>query len=107
MAREFRVVARHEACQPRCGPGAKQVALDLSEPGVKKRLPFIGETDLPGVEGRIPERREEQAVVDIEAMGVVVAFGPGNDVRGAQEIGITNPRCRAAVVPIFEQRLAE
>jgi hypothetical protein len=29
------------------------------------------------VEGGIPERREEEAVVDVEAFGVALALGPG------------------------------
>jgi len=67
----------------------------------------VGEADQAVVEGGVPEGGEEQAVVDVQAQGVGFAFGPGDDVRGAQERRIRDAGQRTATVPVFQQSLAE
>ena len=51
----------------------------------EQRLPVVVESHEGAVEGGIPKGGENEAVVDVKALGVAVAIGPGNDVRGAQE----------------------
>ena len=67
----------------------------------------IGETDQAGVEGGVPQCVEKQAVVDVEAEGVGFAFGPRDDVRGAQKFGIGDAGQGAAPSPVFEQGCSE
>ncbi len=107
VPRKIHCVLSRQANEPRGGFGAEEVALDLAEIGMKQRLALVGEADLAGVEGCVPERRQEYAVVDVEALGVVGAFGPGHDVRCAKEGGIARAGQRALAVPVFEQRFAE
>jgi hypothetical protein len=74
--------------------------------GADERASFIGEADQARVEGRIPERGKEQAVVHVEPLRVD-AFGPGHDVGGPQQSGVGNAGDRAAGSPIIHQGGAE
>ena len=75
MAREVQRVHRGKPDKARGGVDAKQVPLGLAKVRMKQRIARVGETDLPSVEGGVPERRDEQVVVDVELLGVGVAFG--------------------------------
>ena len=52
------------------------------------------------------KRREQQPVVDVEPL-LVVAVGPGHDVRGAQQRGFGDAGERAAAAPIIHQGIPE
>lgn len=43
----------------------------------------------------------------VQTFGIVGAFGPGNDVRGAQQLGLANTGERATILPAVHQRAAE
>ena len=45
--------------------------------------PLIIESDQPGIKGSIPQRRQQQAIVNVETFLIAVAFGPRDDVGGA------------------------
>ena len=96
-----------QANEPYGGVCEDETTLGCAYRGVKEHLAVIGEADFASVEGCVPEGREEEAVVDVEAVGVAVAFGPRHDVRGAEKGWIGDSGHRAAVPPIFDQRLAE
>ena len=76
MAREVQRVHRGKPDKAGGGVDAKQVPLGLANVRMKQRIARVGETDLPSVEGRVPERRDEQVVVDVESLGVGAVFGP-------------------------------
>ena len=63
--------------------------------------------DEAGVERCIEMRREQQAVEDVEALGVGVAVGPGLDVARAQELRHPEAGDRATAVPVLEQATAK
>jgi len=64
-----------------CCVKAKSPSRDLAELGTSARGSVIGEADEALVECGVPEGREEQAVVDVEAL-LIVAVRPGDDVGG-------------------------
>jgi hypothetical protein len=45
-----------------------------------QHLSRVRETHPSGVESGVPECREEEAIMNVEALGVVVAFCPRDDV---------------------------
>ena len=45
--------------------------------------------------------------MDVESVSVVVAFGPGHDMRGPEQAWLGDAGHRPAIVPVGEQRLAE
>jgi hypothetical protein len=68
-----------------------------------EHLPIISEADHSRIECGVPERREQQAIVHIEAEGVSLALGPRHDVRGTEEGHIRDTRQTTATVPVFQQ----
>lgn len=50
---------------------------------------------------------EEEAVEDVEALGVARAVGPGFGVAGAEEFGEMEPRDGAGTAPVVHKGLAE
>ena len=49
-----------------------------------KRLSFVRKADEADVEGRVPMRREQQAVEHVQPLRVALAIGPCNDMTCAQ-----------------------
>src|SRR5579863_173031 len=74
--------------------------------GARERGSIMGEADQAGVECGIPQCRKQQAVVHVEAL-YIVAFGPRNDVGGAQQSRIADAGDRAAASPVVDQGAAE
>jgi hypothetical protein len=68
--------------------------------------PIIGEADEALIEGGVPQRREQQAVVDIKAL-FIGALGPWHDMRGAQQRRLRNAGERATAAPVVHQGIAE
>jgi hypothetical protein len=84
MYRKVYLVCVAEAAKRRHCVDTKSLACSLTELRPNKRRAVAGETDETLVECGVPEGREEQAVVDIEAL-LVIAVRPGDDVGSAQQ----------------------
>ena len=65
------------------------------------------EADKARIEGRIPVSGEQQTVVNVEALGVIVALGPGYDVACSQKGPVGDAGHRAAAVPVVDQSRPE
>lgn len=72
--------------------------------GGAERAPGIVEADQAGVESSVPEGGQQQAIVDVEAVGVGPALRPRYDVRGSEQTGIRNAGQGTAAVPISAWR---
>jgi hypothetical protein len=81
MPRQIGGMLGSQPLQARNGPIEEDVSLQCSQCRVRQHLPAVRETHAPGVEGRVPQGGKQQAVVDVEALGVVVALSPRHDVR--------------------------
>jgi hypothetical protein len=57
---------------------------------------LVIEADQSGVESGVPQGRQKQAVVDVQALSVAHALRPRDDVRRFEQRGIAEPGDRAA-----------
>ena len=68
---------------------------------------ILREGDQRGVEGGVVMGGEEQAVEDVEALGVAVANRPGFDVAGAEEGAVLDAGDGAGAAPIAVESVTE
>ena len=74
---------------------AQGLARSLTELGIGARQAIISEANEALIKGRVPQGRQQNAVVDVEALHVV-AFRPGHNVRSAEQPGLGDSGERAA-----------
>lgn len=67
----------------------------------------VVEGDQSTVKRCIPEGGEQEAVVDIEALGIAEAFAPGDDVGGTQKWRVSDTGEWAAALPVVHEAGAE
>jgi hypothetical protein len=67
----------------------------------------VSDGDEAAIEGGVEVRGEQEAVVDVEPLGVRVAVSPGLDVARAEERPHREPGDGAAPLPEVQKRLAE
>src|SRR5271154_3246054 len=84
----------HAECLPR----------DDAKQWTGKRNAAIGEADQALIKGGIPQSREQEAIVNIEAL-LVVAIRPWHDVRSAQKRWLGDARERTPAAPIVYERV--
>ena len=89
----------------RCLDG-ESLAGDGAEQWAGERSAVIGEADKALIESRVPQRREQETVVDVEAL-LVITIGPWHDVRGSQKPSLGNASEWAALPPVIQQSVAK
>lgn len=78
----------------------------VSQARAREWRAVVREADEPLIEGRIPKRRQEEAIVHVEPF-IVSALRPGPDMRGAKQFRFSDPREWAATAPVLEEGFAE
>jgi len=85
MAGEIGQMLGRETCEHSGRVGLQQRLLSHTKRRMKHRFARVVEADLARVERGVPQSREQQAMVDVEAVRVVIALGPRHDMRGAKQ----------------------
>ncbi len=88
------------------GLDSKQGGFLITKSGGSEQATFVSESDESGVEQRVKMGGEEEAVEDIQPLGVGFAIRPGFRVARPQEFGDGHAGERAGSAPVFQQGLA-
>jgi hypothetical protein len=75
----------------------------ITKRGAEHRRTVPCESDEPRVEGGVPISGEEEAVMDVQALGVIAAVGPRLDMAGAQQLRLGDTGDGAATLPVVKQ----
>lgn len=75
--------------------------------GPMRARPSSSKLTRPRVEGCVPQSGEQQAVVNLQALGIARASRPGYDVRGSQQRWVVDAGDGATPVPILDESPAE
>lgn len=68
---------------------------------------IVFERNQAGIKGSVPVGRQQQAVVNVEPLGVRLALRPRHDVTRSKETWLCNARQRTRTLPIVHERSAE
>jgi hypothetical protein len=86
---------------------AERLARSNVERGRDDHCTVVAHCDEATVEGSVELRGEQEAVPDVEALGVAGAVGPGLDVARAEQLWDGEAGDGAAALPVLEQAVAE